>query len=77
MKNNLVRKDRFHTSTRQFEDLGISSKETRTTIEDINTTTKQLTYTEKDDEIPLTDHFDKLVPCQLGHKDGSFPQLLM
>lgn len=65
-KNNLASQSTY-TSTRELEDLGIHVK-TRTTIEDINTTTKQLTYTEKDDEIPLTDHFDKLLLAT-----GSYP----
>ncbi len=65
-KNNLASHSTY-TSVRELEDLNIHVK-TRTTIENINTTTKQLTYTEKDDEIPLTDNFDKLVLAT-----GSYP----
>lgn len=65
-QNNLFSHSTY-TSVRELEALGIHVK-TRTTIEDINTTTKQLTYTEKDDEVPLTDHFDKLILAT-----GSYP----
>ena len=65
-QNNLASHSTY-TSVRELEDLDIQVK-TRTTIENINATTKQLIYTEKDSEIPLTDIFDKLVLAT-----GSYP----
>lgn len=66
-KNNLLNHSTY-TNVRELEAIGGIYVKTRTTIQNINTSTKQITYIEKEsDELPI-DHYDKLVVAT-----GSYP----
>lgn len=65
-QNNLL-KHSTYTNARELETLGITVK-TQTTIEEVNTSTKRITYTERDNETLLFEDYDKLVLAT-----GSYP----